>query len=169
MKQCLRAEKKIFFTLFTNILLLMGNVSPAGYLSLSLNQLLLVGLENSQGLRIKTNDSHLGGESSHPPDARASCTRPLDLCLHLQGVSVRTPLVASKEKTTQMAYKTKGDVLGSFTEKAGMVLASGAGGSSELKFVCSLSSTSTALQPWAPRGSPATQRSQLHHAGSNRI
>ena len=77
----------------------MGNISPAGYLSLSLNQLLLVGLENSQDLRIKTNDSHLGGENSHRPDARAPCTRSLDLCLHLQGVSVRTPLVASKEKT----------------------------------------------------------------------
>ena len=68
-----------------------------------------------------------------------------------------------------MAYKLKQDVLGSFTEKAGAVLALGAGGDSELKLLCSLSCTSAALQPWAPREGPAAQRSQLHHAGSSRI
>ena len=68
-----------------------------------------------------------------------------------------------------MAYKLKRDVLGSFTEKTGAVLASGAGGGSELTLLCSLSCTSAALQPWAPRGGPAAQRSQLHHARSNRI
>ena len=52
----------------------MENISPAGYSSLSLNQLLLMGLEISQGLRIKTNDSRLGGENSRGPDVQAPCT-----------------------------------------------------------------------------------------------
>lgn len=71
----------MYFILLTNIFLLMGNINAASYSLVSLKQLLLVGLDSSQGLRIKTG-SPLGGALLSPRWS-GSLYRPLELCLHL--------------------------------------------------------------------------------------